>query len=138
MQFISQDFFSLSTSSSKGVATATYELPRIRYHKGVAILISNTVSGASGTLDAKLQWQNPYSLVWTDMPIGTFVQWGAGVTGEKFIQLYGGATGSDADASLTLVTDFKLLGLAPLRTMRLSVTVGTGAVTYSACGYLLP
>ena len=133
-----QDYFQLVASASRAAATYTYALPPIREHRGVQILLSVTVSGASGTVDGKLQYQNPLSLAWTDLPNASFVQFGAGATGEKFITVYPGLTGSDADASVAIATDFKMLGLFPLRVMRLSVTVGTGAVTFSAGGYKLP
>jgi len=133
-----QDYFRLVASGSRAAATYTYALPPIREHRGVQILLSVTVSGASGTVDAKLQYQNPISLAWTDVPNATFVQFGAGATGEKFISVHPNLTGSDSDASVAIATDFKMIGQFPLRTQRLSVTVGTGAVTFSAGGYLLP
>jgi hypothetical protein len=138
VHYPTQDWFGLVESGALDAATYTYELPPIRAHRGVSILLSVTVSGASGTVDGKLQYKHPISLAWTDFPNATFVQFGAGATGEKFITVYPGLTGSDADASVAVATAFKMLGLFPLRTMRFSVTVGTGAVTLSAGGYLLP
>lgn len=138
VHYPTQDWFSLAASASREAATYTYELPPIRAHRGVSILLSVTVSGESGTVDGKLQYQHPISLAWTDVPSAAFVQVAAGATTERFITLYPGLTGSDADASVAIATNFTQVGLFPLRKMRLSVTVGTGAVTYSVGGYLLP
>ena len=138
VEFPTQDWHTLVLSAARAEATYTYALQPLRNHRGVAVLISNTAESGTSTLDAKLQFQNPESLVWADVPDATFVQFGAGATGEKFISVHPNLTGSDSDASVAIATDFKMIGQFPLRTQRLSVTVGTGAVTFSAGGYLLP
>lgn len=138
VHYPTQDLHILAASASRSATTYAYNLPPVREHRGVTILISNTVSGASGTLDAKLRWKNPISLVYTDLPSAAFVQWGAGTTGEKFLQMYAGLTGSDADSKLTVSTDFVEVNWFPLRDLQLYVTVGTGAITFSAVAYYLP
>lgn len=137
---ISQDAFVLCASAARAEATYTYNLPPVRYHRGVRVYISNTAETGTSTLDAKLQYLNPQSNAWTDIPGATFVQFADGATGERFIEMYPTLTASDADSSLTLSTNFKALGMFPHRFMRLSATVGGTSVTrtYSAGGYLLP
>jgi hypothetical protein len=68
------------------------------------------------------------------------VQYADGATGERFIMLHPNFAGGDADASIALATNFKILGMYPLRFMRLSCTVGGTTVTrtFSAGVYLLP
>lgn len=140
MQFIGQDYFHLCASAARAEATYTFDLPPIRFHRGARVYVSCTAESGTSTLDAKLQYKNPVSLAWTDMPGASFVQYADGATGERFIEMYVGAVGSDADSSVALATNFKQLGLMPHRYMRLSATVGGTSVTrtFSACGYLLP
>ncbi len=135
-----QDYFVLAPSAARAEATYTFDLPVIRMHRGVRVYISNTAESGTSTLDAKLQYKNPTSLAWTDIPGASFVQFADGATGERFIEMYVGATGSDADSSLALATNFKQLGLMPHRFMRLSATVGGTSVTrtFSAGGNFLP
>lgn len=137
---IAQDNYVLLPSAARAEATYTVELPVVRYHRGVRVYISNTAETGTSTLDAKLQYKNPQSLAWTDIPGASFVQFADGATGERFIEMYVGATGSDADSSLALATNFKQLGLMPHRFMRLSATVGGTTVTrtFSAGCALLP
>ena len=137
---LNQDLFTLLPSVARAEATYTAELPICRGHRGVRVYISNTAETGTSTLDAKLQYKNPQSLAWTDIPGASFVQFADGATGERFIEMYVGATGSDADSSLALATNFKQLGLFPHRYMRLSCTVGGTTVTrtFSAGGSFLP
>lgn len=140
MHYPTQDWYQLFASDARAEATYTAELPPIRRHRGVAILISNTAETGASTLDAKLQYKHPISLAWTDLANATFVQWIDGATGERWITLYPGLVGSDADASVALATNFKNLGLYPFRFLRLSATVGGTTVTrtFSAGCLLLP
>lgn len=140
MHNASIDFYALCASAARAEATYTFDLPPIRHHRGVAVLISNTAESGTSTLDAKLQYKNPQSNAWTDVPGASFVQFADGATGERFIQVYPTLTAADADASITLATNFKILGLYPFRYMRLSATVGGTSVTrtFSAGVFLLP
>lgn len=137
---VNQDFYTIAPSAARAEATYTFELPIIRKHRGAAVLISNTAETGTSTLDAKLQYKNPQSAAWTDLPGASFVQYADGATGERFIMLHPNFAGGDADASIALATNFKILGMYALRYLRLSCTVGGTSVTrtFSAGVFLLP
>jgi hypothetical protein len=140
VQYPTQDWHTLQTSAAKAEATYTYDLQPLRSHRGVAVLISNTAETGTSTLDAKLQYEHPDSLVWTDVPGASFVQWGDGSTGEKFLMVYPGLAAGETDNVISLATDFKIVGIVVPRVLRLAVTVGGTSVTrtYSAGYYELP
>jgi hypothetical protein len=140
VQYPTQDWHTLALSEAQAEATYTYDLQPLRSHRGVAVLISNTAETGTSTLDAKLQYEHPDSLVWTDVPGASFVQWGDGSTGEKFLMVYPGLAAGETDNVISLATDFKIVGIVVPRVLRLAVTVGGTSVTrtYSAGYYELP
>ena len=140
VQYPTQDWHTLALSEAQAEDTYTYDLQPLRSHRGVAVLISNTAETGTSTLDAKLQFQNPESLVWADVPGAAFVQWADGATGEKFLQVYPGLAAGETNNVISLATHFNIVGVNVPRMLRLSVTVGGTSVTrtYSAGYYELP
>lgn len=108
--------------------------------KGCVIVIHRTAETGTCTLAAKLQGYFRPTDTWYDVANSDVVTFADGATGIKYVVVYPGMTGSDADGVLLQDTDFSLVnGFLPYE-FRLSVTHGGTSVTntFGAVIYPLP
>jgi hypothetical protein len=128
-------------SLSRAAATYNTDIRLPADAKGVIIVVDVTVSGASGTLDVKLQGYNQAKDAYFDLfdrtattpVVLAIAQFGAGATGTKSIAVHNLAP--VVAVSATTPKQFS----APLpRAFRAVSTVAVGAVTFSVAGIPLP
>jgi hypothetical protein len=139
------DYFSLTTShtsASGSNTTETYTPPVDNVmHKGLLLVVSRTAETGTCTLDAQVEFYAPNAGTWLELEGAAIPQFADGATGDRYLQVYPGITGSDADDSVALDTaEGKKCGQYLPRTWRVKVTNGGTTVTntYSIDGWYLP
>lgn len=111
----------LFASADRAPATYTADFTNQVGRKGVLVYINYTAEGgASSTLDAKLQYWDEAEQAWDDLPNCSFAQF-TGVS-ESDLMVYPGIA-EVANRQISIALPKKL---------RLSATVGTTNVTFSA------
>lgn len=122
-------------------STEYYDLPRNYLHKGLLLVVNRTAETGTCTLDAQVEFYAPASGTWLQLEGAKIVQFADGATGDRYLQVYPGLTGSDADDVVALDTaeGSKCGQYLPPR-CRLAVTSGGTSVsnTYQAECWLLP
>lgn len=136
-----QDYLLLSASHTTSDATETFEAPKNVMHKGVYLIVERTAETGTCTLDVKLQMYAPEADAWIDLEGAAITQFADGATGDRYLYLYPGVTGSDADDAVTLDTNEAVKSGHYLpRQWRVHCTTGGTSVsnTFSVEAFLLP
>lgn len=134
----------IRASASTGTVTNSdenLELDINTTFKGALFLINRTAETGTCTLDAKVQFYAPVANTWQDLEGAAFAQFADAATGDRYLMIYPGLTGSDADTQLSLDTsEGRICGQYMPRQCRLVVTTGGTSVanTYSAEMWWLP
>lgn len=109
------------------------------YHRGAVITIDRESETGTATLDASLEYKNQTTGTWAQVEGTSWVQWADGATGERYLYIYPGNVGAEADAMVPLDTSKGVHSSAFLpRVWRVAlVTTGTtNVVSVNVC--LLP
>lgn len=139
-----QEYILIRASGSTGTVTNSsenLELPINSTYKGILLLLDRTAEGGTCTLDAHVEFYMPEAAKWQDLEGAAFPQFADGTTADRYLMIYPGLTGSDADSQLSLDTaEGRLCGQYLPRQCRVVVTTGGTSVsnTYSLEGYWLP
>ena len=142
-QIATIDYFQVFAAHTSVSGTNTTENSPVfinKQWKGVMLMINRTADTGTCTLDLQIQYQNPLTLTWTNLQSAKNVSYADGTTGERYVIVYPGLTGSDADASIAINTSFVHVGAYLPRTWRVQTTNGGTTVTntYSCVAYYLP
>lgn len=139
-----QDYLLLAASHTSASGTnvvETFEAPLNVMHKGVLLVLNRTADTGTCTLDAKVQFYSTVAAAWLDVEGAAFVQYADGATGARYLLLYPGVTGAEADDAIPLNTSKGVkCGQYLPRQWRVAVTVGGTTVTstYALEAHLLP
>lgn len=134
----------LRASASTGTVTNSDEnlaFPINYQFKGCLVTVSRTAETGTCTLAWKIQFYSPAAATWQDLEGAVGDGFADGETGDRYLMVYPGLVGSDADNKITLNTDQAVLcGSYLPRECRLVVTTGGTSVanTYSAEVQFLP
>lgn len=100
------------------------------YHKGVLITIDRTAETGTCTLDAQIEFYDPAGGDWYELEGASFVQFANSEVATRYLMVYPGIVGSDADNRIALDTNEGVLcGQFLPRIWRLKVTTGGTTVT---------
>lgn len=121
--------FALASSGTVTNATVTSSRLVNSLYKGCVIVVNRTAETGTCTLDVKLQGYQRASDTWYDVQGASVVQYADGATGVRYVVLYPGIVADDADAIVTIATNYKhVSGWLPYE-FRISVTHGGTSVT---------
>lgn len=139
-----QTYGLLRASASTGTVTNSdenLELPINDTYKGILLYIDRTAESGTCTLDAHVEFYMPAAAKWQDLEGAAFAQFADGAAADRYLMIYPGLTGSDADTQLSLDTaEGRICGQYLPRQCRLVVTTGGTSVanTYSVEYFMLP
>jgi hypothetical protein len=122
--------FPSGTSGTVTNATVTSDwFHQYDVYKGCVMVVERTSETGTCTLDAKLQGYHHATGTAFDVANADIIQFADGATGLRYVMVYPGITGAEADGLVTFDTNFNYVnGFLP-DTFRVSVTHGGTTVT---------
>ncbi|HEY5987311.1 MAG TPA: hypothetical protein VIV12_13195 [Streptosporangiaceae bacterium] len=101
--------FPLASSGTVTDATVVSELFQNWHYKGALIVGNRTADTGTCTLNGKLRGYDRVSDTYFDVVGAAFTAWADNAHSLKYILVYPGCTGSDADGSIAKSTDYLLV-----------------------------
>lgn len=143
MSTIRRELFALASSGTVSDSTVTSEPQVNNWHKGLHLIVRRTAETGTCTLAVKVQGFAGKDMAavaaveggsttagaWYDVANSDLVTFADGATGVKYVTLYPGMTGSDADGVVLQDTDFTLANGVLPHIWRVSVTHGGTSVS---------
>lgn len=121
--------FALASSGTVTDATVTSDWEYNWYAKGCLIVVNRTAETGTCTLAVKLQGYDDASATAYDVQGAAIVSYADGATGLRYVFVYPGAVGAEADVVVPVNTNFNYVnGFLPYK-FRVSVTHGGTSVT---------
>jgi hypothetical protein len=124
--------FPLASSGTVTNSTVTSDEFYNHLYKGCVMLVHRTAETGTATLNAKLQGYLKETDTWFDVAnsdIVALADGDAGATGLRYVLIYPGITGAEADGAVALDTNFvHVSGFLPY-CWRVSVTHGGTSIT---------
>lgn len=111
-----------------------------KHHKGAYILLYRSAETGTGVLDAKVQYYSKLASAYKDLEGAAFVQSpdGESLPAERYLLIYPGLVGTDADNKIALNTDDQHCGSYLPAEFKILVTASGTTNEFAMGMWLLP